>query len=105
MFTRTHTAATPRAIAPCSLQHPTRCLRRHFRGDWEHVCAEDKGLKDQALVEGERVVSAYAIDDSKPAKKCGENCQWLNASRLVSSGISPSGTAAKLLMPRSLMGS
>ena len=69
--------ATPGAIAACSPQHLTHCLHRHSRGDWGNVYAEDKALNDQALVEGERVLSAYAIDESKPAKGYGENCLWI----------------------------
>lgn len=38
------------------------------------ICAEGKALIDQALVEGERVLSAYAIDKSKPAKGYCDNC-------------------------------
>ena len=73
--------ATPRAIAACSAQHMTRCLHRHSRGDWGNVCAEDKELNDLALVEGERVLSAYAIDESKPAKGYGDNCLWIITER------------------------
>ena len=73
--------ATPGAISACSPQHLTRCLHRHSRGDWGNVCAEDKALNDQALVEGERVLSAYAIDESKPAKWYGDNCLWIITER------------------------
>ena len=50
--------ATPGAIAACSSQHMTLCLHRDSRGDWGNVCAKDKAQNDQALVEGERVLSA-----------------------------------------------
>ena len=70
-----------------------------------YICAEDKALKDQARMKGESVLSAYAIDDSRPAKGCSENCQWLNASELVSSGNSPSGSATEGVLPRTPMGS
>ena len=49
------------------------------------ICAEDKALNDQALVEGERVLSANAIDESKPAKG-----YW----RQTACGSSPSASAA-----------
>jgi hypothetical protein len=32
-------------------------------------------------VEGERVLSAYAIDESKPAKGYGGNCRWIITER------------------------
>jgi hypothetical protein len=66
--------ATPGAIAACSPARLTICLHRHSRGDWGNVCAEDKALNDQALVEGEPVQSTYAIDERKPAKGYCDNC-------------------------------
>ena len=32
-------------------------------------------------MEGERVLSAYAIDESKPAKGYGGNCLWIITER------------------------
>jgi hypothetical protein len=80
--------ATQGAIAACSPQHLTRCLHRHSRGDWGLVCPEDKAQNDQALVEGERVLSAYAIDESKPSKGYGDNCLWI-ITELNSANASP----------------
>ena len=96
--------ATPGAIAACSPQHLTRCLHRHSRGDWGNVCAEDKALNDQALVDRERflsayvrVLSAYAIDTSKPIKD-GENCLWIITEwKLHANGLLLSETT--LLLP------
>ena len=34
-------------------------LQRHARGDWGEVCDSDKRLNDEALVNGERLLSAY----------------------------------------------
>ena len=45
------------------------------------ICAEFKALNDQALVERERVLSANAIDESKPAKGYGDNCLWIITER------------------------
>ena len=45
------------------------------------ICAEDKALIDQAMLEGERALSAYAIDESKPAKGYGDNCLWIITER------------------------
>ena len=33
------------------------------------------------IVEAERVLSAYAIDESKPAKGYGDNCLWIITER------------------------
>jgi hypothetical protein len=35
----------------------------------EAICTEFKALNDQALVEPESVLSAYAIEESRPAKR------------------------------------
>lgn len=40
-------------------QTPAFFLDRHSNGDWGEVCDEDKGLNDQALVDGSRLLSAY----------------------------------------------
>jgi hypothetical protein len=34
-------------------------LSRHCHGDWGDVCAEDKSANNRAVVEGDRVLSAY----------------------------------------------
>lgn len=38
-------------------------LRRHGEGDWGDVCAGDKALNDEALVNGERLLSSYKLRD------------------------------------------
>ena len=35
------------------------CLERHLQGDWGEVCEEDALANEEALVEGDRVLSAY----------------------------------------------
>ncbi len=40
-------------------QSPAFFLDKHVSGDWGEVCAEDKRLNDEALVSGERLLSAY----------------------------------------------
>ena len=53
--------ATPGALEALqeSGQSPADFLSRHVRGDWGEVCAEDKGLNDQSLIDGSRLLSAY----------------------------------------------
>ena len=55
------TVATPGALAALQEagQSPADFLARHVRGDWGEVCEEDKRLNDEALVNGERILSAY----------------------------------------------
>lgn len=84
--------ATPGAIAACSPEHLTRCLHRHSQGDWGVLCDEDKADNDQALLEGECVLSAYAIDESQPIKGYGNNCLWIitERDRSVTTFLQPS---------------
>lgn len=83
--------ATPGALAACPLPYLKACLYRHARGDWGNVCAEDKGLNDQALAEGGRILSAYPIDPAQPGKGHGENCLWIitEADRSATTALLP----------------
>lgn len=38
-------------------------LMRHAGGDWGEVCPEDAGANDEALRDGERLLSAYQLRD------------------------------------------
>jgi hypothetical protein len=53
--------ATPGALQALeeSGQTPQFFIARHVRGDWGEVCDGDKGLNDQALIDGSRLLSAY----------------------------------------------
>jgi hypothetical protein len=73
--------ATIGASEACTQKRLDACLARHAQCDWGNVCDEDKALNDQGLVDGERVLSAYAIDESKPSKGYGENCLWIITER------------------------
>ena len=55
------TVATPAALAALSDsgQTPALFLDKHCDGGWGEVCNDDKGLNDQALVDGSRLLSAY----------------------------------------------
>jgi hypothetical protein len=60
-FSLGRTVATPGALEALAEagQTPQDFLSRHVQGDWGEVCAEDKRLNDQALVDGSRLLSAY----------------------------------------------
>jgi hypothetical protein len=53
--------ATPGALEALqdSGQSPAEFIARHVQADWGEVCAGDGKLNDEALVIGERVLSAY----------------------------------------------
>lgn len=55
------TVATPGALDALTQagQSPVFFLDRHVQGDWGEVDAEDKRANDLALVQGERLLSAY----------------------------------------------
>lgn len=40
-------------------------LARHVTGDWGDVCAEDRGLNEQALTTGSRLMSVYRLTNPK----------------------------------------
>lgn len=42
-----------------------KCLGRHQSGDWGDVDDEDKQTNNDALEYGDRVLSAYTVDDTK----------------------------------------
>ena len=51
---------------PCALEaleksgeSASAFLSRHARGDWGDVCPDDKRLNDEALIDGNRLLSAY----------------------------------------------
>ena len=53
--------ATPAALEAIQKagQPPDFFLDKHASGDWGEVCDEDKRLNDRALVDGNRLLSAY----------------------------------------------
>jgi hypothetical protein len=53
--------ATPGALEALeeSGQTPEFFLAKHQQGDWGEVGEEDKGLNDQSLIDGSRLLSAY----------------------------------------------
>ena len=53
--------ATPGALGALQEagQSPAFFLEKHVSGDWGEVCADDRRANDEALVSGERLLSAY----------------------------------------------
>ncbi|SFU78640.1 type I restriction endonuclease subunit M [Nitrosospira multiformis] len=71
--------------------HLMQCLRRHMMGDWGCVCEEDAKTNDEAVQAGFRILSAYAIDETRPCKGFGENTLWIitEADRSVTTFLFP----------------
>lgn len=66
-------------------------LARHARGDWGCVDPEDAETNRLAVAEGDRILSAYAINPEKPCAGFGENCLWIitEADRSVTTILLP----------------
>jgi len=58
--------STPGAIEAMAKagQEPLELINRHRTGDWGEVDAHDWAANDQAIIQGERVLSAYTLKDS-----------------------------------------
>lgn len=58
-----HVVATPGALAALKKQHvsPNELLQRHITGDWGTLDPEDIRANEDALKEGERLLSNYLI--------------------------------------------
>jgi hypothetical protein len=54
-----------------------QCIARHAAGDWGCVCEADRQANDAAVKEGDRILSAYPIDPSRPSRGHGENTLWI----------------------------
>ena len=68
---------TPGASDTVLHQRVIECINRHLKGDWGNLCEEDAEENCISSHEGYRILSAYAIDETKPAKGHGENCFWI----------------------------
>ncbi len=57
---------TPGVQSSISPLQITDALKRHAKGDWGDVCAEDKRANNQSLKDGSRLLSSYkSIDGIK----------------------------------------
>jgi hypothetical protein len=77
LFDLGQTVTTQGALSACSLDYLLLCLGRHVRGDWGSVCDEDKETNDRAVINGDRILSAYPINPRKPCQGYGDNCLWI----------------------------
>jgi hypothetical protein len=57
--------------------HLIHCLGRHVRGDWGSVCEEDAATNHEAVQNGDRLLSAYPLDEAKPCEGFGDNTLWI----------------------------
>jgi hypothetical protein len=59
--------ATPGALEAmgAAAQSPLDLLARHCAGDWGDLEPSDRAANDRALSDGERLLSAYRLDDGE----------------------------------------
>ena len=62
-FSLGRTVMTRAASVALSQADVMKALVRHARGDWGDIDPEDVGLNDQALIEGERLLSVYTAEN------------------------------------------
>lgn len=84
--------ATPGALT--AARHPMQFLEllaRHLRGDWGCIDPDDAEANRLAVTEGDRILSAFPIDPTKPCAGYGENCLWIitEADRSVTTILLP----------------
>lgn len=63
MFHLGKVVATPGVLNAVPKSYIYAALGRHLRGDWGDVCPEDKAANDNALRDGERLLSVYHTKD------------------------------------------
>jgi hypothetical protein len=63
LFKLGQVVATPGALEALGKagQQPWELLARHLRGQWGDLSDEDRRLNDEALKDGSRLLSAYAL--------------------------------------------
>ena len=54
-----------------------RMIVRHNHGDWGDVDPEDGKANDDAVIRGQRIISAYPVDAGGSRQGHGDNCIWV----------------------------
>ena len=92
LFPLGQVVTTPGALAAArSPWQFVELLARHVCGDWGFIDPEDAETNRLAVIEGDRILSAYPIDPDKPCAGFGENCLWVitEADRSVTTILLP----------------
>jgi hypothetical protein len=72
LFPLGQVVATPGALAVMERLgiDPAALISRHVTGDWGDIHPDDRGLNEQALTDGSRILSVYGADG-------GDDRLWL----------------------------
>jgi hypothetical protein len=91
LFLLGQVVATQGAMSIGHMSLLNRCLNRHARGDWGCISEEDRETNNEALKTGDRILSAYPIDETLPCKGYGNNTLWIitEADRSVTTFLLP----------------
>lgn len=83
--------ATPGALEATTDQQRLAYLKRHSIGDWGCVCGTGWQANDEAVKDGDRILSAYPIDPLRPCEGFGDNTLWIitEADRSVTTFLLP----------------
>jgi len=83
--------ATPGVLEAVAPELKLACLMRHVRGDFGCDCGDDAAANREAITAGDRIISAYPIDPSKPSAGFGANTFWIitEADRSVTTFLLP----------------
>lgn len=57
--------STPGVLATFSDADLARCLARHLAGDWGDLEQEDVAVNEESLVNGDRLISVYALSQGR----------------------------------------
>jgi hypothetical protein len=68
-----HLVATPGVIENILHEDIQSALNRHASGDWGELCTHDRRANNRALIEGQRLLSAY---DSKDKTRFWIITEW-----------------------------
>ena len=84
--------ATPGALEATTNEQRLICLGRHASGDFGCICPEDAACNRDGIKYGDRILSAYPIDPSKPCEGFGDNTLWIitEADQSVTTFLLPS---------------
>lgn len=75
LFAPGRIVATPGAIDATPEGFLLACLQKHLTGDWGTVPPEDAQSNNDAVRDGQRVLSSYLIDESRA--KTSDNALWV----------------------------
>lgn len=70
LFDLGQVVATPACLEAlqASGESPEKFLSRHVTGDYGDLCDEDRQLNEQAVIHGDRILSAYILADHAKTK-------------------------------------